>query len=354
MESWIDHTGKVSLLFVGLVLVVLESAFCCCLDCISHGSLVYTVLLDQRLLTCQRFLPASFAPLIFSTDTHLKDAFRHAIGTPVGMYPSAWNATDPNPTGDFETPPLKPGELAHVHWKDSGEIVTPQVYRLGLSHRVRSKILEYCNKIGITETLRRATAGGNSLEQEQNVFMNLNKGEHKWYLQRPGKQWRANMHWISPGDELATQDWLEMLSEAGFDEMLKGIGKALNMTGLVAFHGTFMGASVSTKHYLHFDVLNSTAKHFNIIIPLQSAEHTGPELDIKDANVTGGQVKSGRYRYEKDVAIMLGDKAYHGTSPVDYRVNKEFRLAATVFVADVNEENVDAILEQYTRKFSFE
>jgi hypothetical protein len=282
----------------------------------------------------------------YSTDSHLKSAFRHEIGVPGGLYPKAWNAADPNPKGDFIKSSLKPGQVEHVHWSDTGEVVTPNGYRLGLGDRVQNKILEYCNKVGITETLRKCTAYGNGMEVEQDVFLDLDGA--KWYLQRPGGKWRADMHWMSPGDEKSTQDWLEMLSAAGFDEMLKGIGETLGMKGLVAFHGTFMGISTSTKHYIHYDIKNTGDKHFNIIIPLIMANETGPELDLRDAKRTDsdGSLKFGRYPYEKGAAIMIGDAAYHATSPVNYRRTKEFRLAATVFVADVTEENVDSIMNE--------
>jgi hypothetical protein len=41
----------------------------------------------------------------------------------------------------------------------------------------------------------------------------------------------------------------------------------------------------------------------------------------------------------------------HATSAIDYRMSKEFRLAATVYVADINEENVDAIMNHYTQPY---
>lgn len=48
---------------------------------------------------------------------------------------------------------------------------------------------------------------------------------------------------------------------------------------------------------------------------------------------------------------MMGDDAYHATSSVDYRPRKEMRLAATVYIADVNEDNVEDIMAQYTQAF---
>jgi hypothetical protein len=139
-----------------------------------------------------------------------------------------------------------------------------------------------------------------------------------------------------------------MMNEAGFDDMLKSIGETLGMSGLVAFHGTFMGVSLSTKHYLHYDVQGTNRKMFNIIIPLLSANETGPEFDlVGNRTDENGEVKLGRYRYEYGHAMLIGDDAYHATSPVDYRMNKEFRMAATVYVAQVEESNVEAIMEQY-------
>ena len=40
----------------------------------------------------------------------------------------------------------------------------------------------------------------------------------------------------------------------------------------------------------------------------------------------------------------------HATSAVDYRLTKEMRMAATVYVADISEDNIDAILSDYTQK----
>jgi hypothetical protein len=84
------------------------------------------------------------------------------------------------------------------------------------------------------------------------------------------------------------------------------------MDGLVAFQVTFIGVSHSTKGYIHYDVKKSGAKAFNVIIPLILANDTGPELDVRDSEKVDdkGQRLVGRYRYEHDMATMLGDDAY--------------------------------------------
>jgi hypothetical protein len=48
---------------------------------------------------------------------------------------------------------------------------------------------------------------------------------------------------------------------------------------------------------------------------------------------------------------MMGDGAMHATSACDYRWNKEMRLAATVYIADVNEQNYESIMDHYTQAY---
>lgn len=47
----------------------------------------------------------------------------------------------------------------------------------------------------------------------------------------------------------------------------------------------------------------------------------------------------------------MGDGCVHATSACDYRHLKKMRLAATIYVADVNEENVGNILNEYTQEY---
>jgi hypothetical protein len=67
----------------------------------------------------------------YSLDTFLKSAFRHEISFPDGMYPPIWNNAETKPRGDFKSP-LKPGKLSQVCSNDTGEVVTPNAYRMGL------------------------------------------------------------------------------------------------------------------------------------------------------------------------------------------------------------------------------
>jgi hypothetical protein len=258
-------------------------------------------------------LPMSAAKVAdkpYSTDAHLQSVFRHEIGVPAGFYPEVWMAADSNPMGDFIPSPLEPGEMAIFRWAGSGDVVAPNAHRLGLHSRVRETLLDYCNKMGITDYFKHVTIGGNAMPIGTHAYITLNGDQ--WFLQRPDKNWQSNLQWISPGDENSQQSYLEALSAAGFDEILGKIGESLGMNGLVAFHVTFIGASHSTKGFMHTDVGKTGAKTFNVIIPLILANDTGPELDLQDSEKVNDndELLVGRYRYEYDVASMLGDDAF--------------------------------------------
>ena len=50
------------------------------------------------------------------------------------------------------------------------------------------------------------------------------------------------------------------------------------------------------------------------------------------------------------MAGVVSDGAVHCTKGVDYRMNEEMRMAATVYLTDVNVGIVDSISSQYTRQ----
>ena len=74
---------------------------------------------------------------------------------------------------------------------------------------IREVLLEYCNRMGITDILRHVTVEGNGLEPGTETHME--QGDD-WYLQRPEDHWRSNLHWFSPGAGPAHEHYLQALS----------------------------------------------------------------------------------------------------------------------------------------------
>lgn len=297
-----------------------------------------------------RDIPAEAVTVIdkpYTLDFQQPRVFRHYISTPDTLFPMTWRRKDPRPDGDFIPSPLGPGDIDVIRWADTGKVVTPNAHRIGLPPSVSKTLIDYCERMNIVDIFRHLTVDGNSLDIGTNTFLTLD--DQKWYIQRPAKQWASNLQWLSPGNHEAHVHYLEALSLAGFDQVLQAIGEHFEMDGLVAFHLTFMAVSHSTKGYMHFDVTQTQAKAFNVIIPLMLANETGPELDLQGSSwideddeedeyededeESSDDLRAGRYRYEPNIASMMGDDALHASSAVDYRSRKEMRMAATVYVA---------------------
>ena len=274
-----------------------------------------------------------------------------------------WYLSSPLKQTIFES---NSGGISHVYDKHTDKIITPNALQINLPPQLTTGMLEYCNQRGITSLLRDlvtehplkvGTEEIRSLPTNNNIDSDLTEGNDSnsnsidWLIQRPDKHWDSNMHWVSPPDEITQDDYLKMLFENGFDQVLNDLGTYLNMDGLVAYQLTFIGVSHCERGYLHHDFEDVQNKAFNIIIPLvcsssTDTKDTTPELLLQD-DTLGLQYG---YKYIKNIGIAVGDNAVHATAPCDYE-GGEMRMAATVYVADVNEENVEGIIENYTQEY---
>lgn len=136
----------------------------------------------------------------YSSDQQLNTSFRHEIGMRLAIFPESWMMVVDDP-GDFMEEILAPGQIAQVKWREDGSIISENAYVVGLSPRIRETLLEFCNRMGITEIFRFLTYRGNPLKpsNERNIIL----GGLNWYVQRPDPHRKSNMHWISPSDENA-------------------------------------------------------------------------------------------------------------------------------------------------------
>lgn len=298
-------------------------------------------------------VPANQIKLVdrsYSTDQYLPGAFRHMIGVPPLLYPQIWMDTPIREADAFANVPLKANEISQVRWAKTNETVSKYAFRIGLDKKISETLLNYCNRVGITDAFKQLLIDGNPLTPGTDLFTPF--GGYNWYVQRPESHWKSNMHWISPADEDAHDDYLRILSEGGFDSILDEIGKHFGLDGLVAYHVTFIGVSHCSKGFMHHDFKDIDGKAFNIIIPLILANKTGPELDLRqDGDEWKDDLPVGSYKYEHNVANIVGDMAKHATAACDYRDNKEMRMAATVYIADVNPKNLKRLMIDFTQAF---
>lgn len=273
--------------------------------------------------------------------------------------PYHWKADDPtkklphpDPKGDFETHKLEHGEISDFRWKANGEIVCRNIFRVGLPEKVAATLRDFAERMGIMDEYRSLLIEGKALKPGRNKFKSF--GHQNWYIQRPpASSWTANMHWISPADEEAHFDFLKVLSASGFDDVIESIGKRFDLGGMLVYHITFIGLSHCEQGKIHYDFSKVDDKAFNVIIPLVLANLTTPELDIRRKVTTYKgryDIVSG-YKYEHNIAAVTGDDAVHNTAACNYLDQKEMRVMATLYMADVTESNVASIAKDFTQVY---
>lgn len=252
---------------------------------------------------------------------------------------------------DFEASSLLPNTISPISWSATGEAVSPHSHRLGLDPKVTDALLEYCHDTGITKTFESLLIDGNPLAPGSEITRQLggdnSGGGYNWHMQRPEAQWNSNAHWISPSDKQTHDEYLKVLSKGGFDKALESIGTHFGFDGLSVYHLSFIGVSRCTKGYVHYDFEEIDGKGFNLIIPLILAEDAEPELDIEQR---GDMERVGRYKYVRNEANMVGDLVGHATSACDYIDQGAMRMAATVYVADINTDNSARLASYITQR----
>jgi len=235
----------------------------------------------------------------------------------------------------------------------NGKQISKNTYCVDLPNELLKELRDYANSMGIVDMYRRLLAapgnGGHPLlpgEEKEVNFQGYN-----WMVQRPKSHWASNMHWTSPADETAHDDYLRSLSAGGFDKVLELLGRYFNLDALSAYHLSFIGVSNCEKGFIHADVDNSGRKAFNMIIPLILQNEEGPELEI----LSDDEITTRYYKYKYNVASMVGDNALHATAPCNYRQKQTtetvMRLAATIYIGDITPTNVNHLLLSLTQAY---
>lgn len=288
----------------------------------------------------------------YTTDIHSPKAFRHFINAPAAMFPESWYIDQPKRMV-YSPDYLEPFQMEFMRWQEdagnkNAQPITDYALTVGIPKKLTETLLEYCNRMGITKRFQELLYS-KPHNPDMGTYENFNGLQ--WFVQRPATFWNSNMHWISPANADSHDDYLRLLGDAGLDHLLEVIGERFKWEGLVCFHVTFIGVSECDEGYAHYDFHETGGKGFNIIIPLILVNDSKPELDLFSGDSGDQDTEIGYYKYKYHVASLLGDNAIHSTSAINYTNTKEFRMAATVYVADVQPWNIDSILLDYTQAY---
>ena len=107
-------------------------------------------------------------------------------------------------------------------------------------------------------------------------------------------------------------DFMSALGEAGFDEVLQGMGEYFGLDGLICYYASFIAVSHASGSYPHVDAEATNGKGFNMIFPVIQANESTPELMLSEDGFGPLVIP---YRYESKHAIVLGDD---GACPLQF------------------------------------
>ena len=92
---------------------------------------------------------------------------------------------------------------------------------------------------------------------------------------------------------------------------------------------------------IHHDLIEAKGSFYNVIVPLYIPEDGAP-LYVGDSE------RSETIQMAYNVGTLLGAGSLHGTGECDYRAKKDVRLSVAIYVADVNDDNVEIVASDST------
>jgi len=164
------------------------------------------------------------------------------------------------------------------------------------------------------------------------------------------------MHLVGPMDKEGHDNFLCALGRVSFDQVLAGLGKHFKFKHLQVFQMSFIAVTHSIEPYWLWDFHDTGGKTCNFIIPLFVVDETPTALLIHGNTDSDDDDEWGdifEVQYEVGLGELIGNGLYHVTGKVDYRdlPNSPFRMAATIYLAEIDEENVERVYESLTSVF---
>jgi hypothetical protein len=249
---------------------------------------------------------------------------------------------------DFAIPKhLSPGEMVRVQWRSTMTPVDSQARIIGLPPELSDELQAYIEHSGLMDVARKSLyeEDPRKWEHEASRLHTLKDGR-KWSAMN--SNWDSDMIWMDPADEECFEYLLAMLGRGGFDIVLDQIGKHFQLESLmIGGIGTtilsdYKYTGVRTR--VHTDMDGVPRTFFNLIFPVHIPENRTAPLYLGNENST----TIGSTNLQRNVGVLLDGETPHGTGVVDYKKDKDFRVAFAVWMADINEENVDIISNDST------
>eukprot|EP00588_Corethron_pennatum_P009504 CAMPEP_0194266848 /NCGR_PEP_ID=MMETSP0169-20130528/1611_1 /TAXON_ID=218684 /ORGANISM="Corethron pennatum, Strain L29A3" /LENGTH=735 /DNA_ID=CAMNT_0039007623 /DNA_START=185 /DNA_END=2392 /DNA_ORIENTATION=- len=251
----------------------------------------------------------------------------------------------------FQQTPLKQGQMHPIRWGSDRQMVSDHALRIGLPVELRKELRKFMEDYGILDAARHHLFS-ESLEAHSVTFREL---EHKkkeqsnlFQIHRPGMYDMSDNIWFDPGNEETHEEELAALGRGNFDLVLDAIGNYFGFKNLTVYGiGIFALSQCSVGAPLHTD--GDGTGLINVLVAIELVEGADPEFVISDE-----EGRFGEFKYEYDVGLVIGGDVLHGTIAHDYRESQSMRLVASIYIAEVTDENVHSIMAENSSMFPLE
>ncbi len=269
---------------------------------------------------------------------------------------------------EYLVEPVVPGQLSPLKWKGSQQVIDPYAGVVGLPSTLVPIVQAYASSLGIIEKLKdilynnpcdpesgqfyKTENPHTAWNDNELPFMNDvdNRNELSWYAQRPGKHWHSDMHWFAGSDEYTHESMVQLLLQGGLGQVLEAIGNHYDLDGLFIQSVGFLGVTHCEEGFLHDDFRDVDGRFFNLLVPVYSPEGASEELNVAGER-NAGEIVGTKIKYDPQFGVLVGDRALHGTREVDHRPQNEIRVVLSIYLADINESNVDKVSSDETAIF---
>ncbi len=156
------------------------------------------------------------------------------------------------------------------------------------------------------------------------------------------------MIWLNPATELSFEYYLSYLRRGNLDSILSAIGQQFQPTiqslMMVGMEVTFLSYFDHDPEYhqIYQDLPSVAGSVYAINIPLHIPDVGGASTYIGDREF--GEPISHHYNR----GVIRGSDTSHGTAECDYRPTEDVRISLTLYVADLNDDNVADIVQENT------
>ena len=137
----------------------------------------------------------------------------------------------------------------------------------------------------------------------------------------------SDIHWLDAVNEEALDETLDALERGGFDVVLEAIRTEYKSNGLQVYDVDFFVVTRSSGGNGHVEdsESNDDTSTLRLMIPL---------FEHRNCIVPAG--------LSQNIGILLPGDTYYSTEGCDLRLKKGFEVAASIHLADVNEDQVDS------------